>query len=268
MQKENSSALQNTEQEKEEEIQKIQKEIELLEKSELNEEQTERLLFLLEQLSELKNIPKFDVKKGWEEFERDYLPVAEEFREKEKERKRKKIALLKNMMNLSFVLIFAFVFSGVVTGRNGFVNYFSRNTQETEVISDKEIKEIQKEIKREYETLETECGVKFAKLNLSSNNYNLQDYILANRYMSIVYFDVNMKENIIFWIYKNKHVSGKINMENDKVIEAYSYEGITYNITENMERYYISWEKEGVYYILQNCSSLEECKNIIGNITY
>ena len=35
-----------------------------------------------------------------------------------------------------------------------------------------------------------------------------------------------------------------------------------------LERYYISWEKEGIYYILQNCSSIEECKEIIQSIVY
>ena len=82
----NFSQLQETE--KEEMIKKIQQEIENLEKKEeLNQQQKERLSFLLSQLRELNDIPEFDVKTGWENFKRDYLPIAEEFLNRERERK-------------------------------------------------------------------------------------------------------------------------------------------------------------------------------------
>ena len=77
----NFSQLQETE--KEEMIKKIQQEIENLEKKEkLNQQQKERLSFLLSQLRELNDIPEFDVKTGWENFKRDYLPIAEELGKK------------------------------------------------------------------------------------------------------------------------------------------------------------------------------------------
>ena len=76
----NFSELQKQQTEKEEDIAKIQQEIEILQKKEnlkgLNTEQNERLNFLLSQLRELKNVPEFDVKKGWESFKKDYLPIA------------------------------------------------------------------------------------------------------------------------------------------------------------------------------------------------
>ena len=99
MDKKNFSELQKQETGKEETIKKIQQEIENLEKKEeLNQEQEERLSFLLSQLRELNDIPEFDVKAGWENFKRDYLPIADEFLNREKERKQKKKRILKNMM--------------------------------------------------------------------------------------------------------------------------------------------------------------------------
>ena len=86
--------------------------------------------------------------------------------------------------------------------------------------------------------------------------------------MGIIYFNVNTKERVVFSIYKDKQSSGEINVENSEVIETYLHKNVKYTIIENMERYYIFWEKEGIYYILQNCSSLEECKIIVNNITY
>ena len=128
----NFSELQKSEIGKEETIKKIQQEIENLERKDvLNQEQKERLAFLLSQLRELNNIPEFDVEANWENFKRDYLPIAEEFLNKEKERKQKKKMIFKNMISISFVLVFIFVFAGGATGRTGFVNYFTRNTQET-----------------------------------------------------------------------------------------------------------------------------------------
>lgn len=265
----NFSELQKSEIGKEETIKKIQQEIENLERKDvLNQEQKERLAFLLSQLRELNNIPEFDVEANWENFKRDYLLIAEEFLNKEKERKQKKKMIFKNMISISFVLVFIFVFAGGATGRTGFVNYFTRNTQETETISKKSSEDIQDEINREYATLEKEYGIEIGKLNLSSDKYVLQDYILSKKYMSIVYFNIDVERNIIFWIYKDSQTSGQIDIENNEMIEKYLYQDILYNITENMERYYVSWEKDGIYYILQNCSSLEECKNMIENITY
>lgn len=269
MDKKNFSELQKQETGKEETIKKIQQEIENLEKKEeLNQEQKERLSFLLSQLRELNDIPEFDVKAGWENFKRDYLPIADEFLNREKERKQKKKRILKNMMSISFVLVFMFVFVGGATGRTGFINYFSRSTQETEVISNKDIEKIQDEINREYATLEKQYGVKIGKLKLDEKKYIIQDFIVSKKYISIIYFNINSKENIAFLIYKDKQNSGQINIENSEIIETYLWKDITYNIIENMERYYVSWEKDGIYYTLQNCNSLEECKNIIGNIIY
>ena len=53
-------------------------------------------------------------------------------------------------------------------GRTGFVNYFSRNTQEMEIISDKSSERNSKGFTEEYKTLEKEYGAKIAKLNLPS----------------------------------------------------------------------------------------------------
>ena len=107
----NFSELQKSEIGKEETIKKIQQEIENLERKDvLNQEQKERLAFLLSQLRELNNIPEFDVEANWENFKRDYLPIAEEFLNKEKERKQKKKMIFKNMISISFVLVFIFVF--------------------------------------------------------------------------------------------------------------------------------------------------------------
>ena len=263
----NFSQLQETE--KEEMIKKIQQEIENLEKKEeLNQQQKERLSFLLSQLRELNDIPEFDVKTGWENFKRDYLPIAEEFLNRERERKQKKKMIFKNMMSISFVLVFMLVFVGGATGRTGFVNYFIRNTQGTEVILNSNIEEIQKDIKKEYTKIKKKYGIKIGKLNLSASDYVLQDFKSSKKYVSIEYLNINTKENIVFWIYKDKQNSGRINIENNTEIETYSNQNITYSITENMERYYVTWEKEGIYYILQNCHSLEECKNILQDITY
>ncbi len=263
----NFSQLQETE--KEEMIKKIQQEIENLEKKEkLNQQQKERLSFLLSQLRELNDIPEFDVKTGWENFKRDYLPIAEEFLNRERERKQKKKMIFKNMMSISFVLVFMFVFVGGATGRTGFVNYFTRNTQETETISDKSTEQIQDEIEKEYITLEKEYGIKIGKLNLDANKYLLQDCTISKKYVNVEYLNINTEENIVFSIYKNKQTSGKINVETSKTTETYLYEEVEYIITKNVKRYDISWEKEGIYYILQNCSSSEECKNIIENIRY
>ena len=103
----NFSELQKSEIGKEETIKKIQQEIENLERKDvLNQEQKERLAFLLSQLRELNNIPEFDVEANWENFKRDYLPIAEEFLNKEKERKQKKKMIFKNMISISFVLVF------------------------------------------------------------------------------------------------------------------------------------------------------------------
>ncbi|MEY8321334.1 hypothetical protein AAK894_09680 [Lachnospiraceae bacterium 46-61] len=268
----NFSELQKQQTQREENIKKIQQEIEALEEKEklnkLSQEQNERLSFLLSQLRELKNIPEFDVKKGWENFKKDYLPIAEEFLNEEKKQKQKKKRIFKNAMNISFVFIFIVIFAGGITGRTGFVNYFIRNTQETKNISDKSIEEIQKEIDREYETLEKEYGIKIGKINLPFNEYRLQDYVISEKYISITYLNINTEENIVFSIYKDKQASGQINIEHNKIIEIYLFKDIIYNIIENMGRYYISWEKDEIYYILQNCSNLEESKNMIENITY
>lgn len=137
-----------------------------------------------------------------------------------------------------------------------------------EIISDKSSEEIQRDLQKEYKTLEKEYGAKIAKLNLPSEEYTLQDYTLDRKYISVIYFNASTNKNVIFDIFKNKGANGNINIENTPVITPYVYKNITYNIIENMERYYTSWEKDGVYYLLQNCSSLEECKTMIESITY
>ena len=105
-------------------------------------------------------------------------------------------------------------------------------------------------------------------MNLSPEEYALQDYTLDKKFISIVYLNMSTKKGIAFLIYNNKQNSGQINIENSEIMETYLCKDITYNIIENMGRYYVSWEKEGMYYILQNCSSLEECKTIVENIIY
>ncbi len=269
--------LPNNKQEKEEMIQKIQTEITMLQNSELNEVQIEHLLYLIKQLKELKNMPKFDVEQGWREFQKDYLPEIEQFKKEEQKRNERKVKyrkfILKKVVIVSFVIVFTAGLTGIVTGRTGFVNYFSRNAQGTEMISSRSSEDIQKDLEKEYVTLEKQYGIKIGKLNLSSQEYSLQDYILSEKYISIIYLNLNTKENIVFCFFKNTPNSGKITLENTTIenipiLETYSYKEDVYDIMKNKERYYVSWQRDGIYYILQNCSSLQECKTIIQNILY
>ena len=78
---------------------------------------------------------------------------------------------------------------------------------------------------------------------------------------------------MFFCFFKNTPNSGKITLENTTIenipiLETYSYKEDVYDIMKNKERYYVSWQRDGIYYILQNCSSLQECKTIIQNILY
>lgn len=270
MRKEDFSQLQIKE--KEARVKEIHREIEALQRLNMNETQMNHLLSLVNELKELENIPEFDTKEGWKKFKRDYLPDIEKFKENEYYAKQQKLKyqkfIFKRIISIVTALIFTFILAGVVIGRTGFVNYFSRNTQGTEAISNKSSEEIQKDLEKEYKTLEKEYGVKIAKLNLPADEYTLQDYTLSEKYVSVVYLNTNKKENIILYFFKDKEVSGKINIENTTITTPYIYKDITYNIIENMERYYTSWEKQGIYYILQNCSSIEECKEIIQSIAY
>lgn len=272
MYKKDLSQLPDAEKEKEAKIQQIQEEIDSILDQECGKAEEERLFYLIDQLDQLQDIPSFDVERGWKEFKEKYQPEVEMFkRDLEKIEFQKKTYqkfILKRVMSIAFVIIFTMILAGAVIGRTGFVNYFSRNTQEMEIISDKSSEEIQRDLQKEYQTLEKEYGVKIAKLNLPSEEYTLQDYTLDEKYMSIVYLNTNTRKGIAFLIYNTKQNSGQINIENSEIMETYLYKDITYSIIENMERYYISWEKEGVYYVLQNCSSLEECKIMIKNITY
>lgn len=272
MYKKDLSKLPDAEKEKEAKIQQIQEEIDSILDQECGKAEEERLFYLIDQLDQLQDIPSFDVERGWKEFKEKYQPEVEMFKRDLKkiefQKKTYQKFILKRIMSIAFVIIFTMILAGAVIGRTGFVNYFSRNTQEMEIISDKSSEEIQRDLQKEYQTLEKECGVKIAKLNLPSEEYTLQDYTLDKKYISIVYLNLNTNKNIIFDIFKDKGANGNIKIENTPVITPYVYKNITYNITENMERYYTSWEKNGVYYVLQNCSSLEECKIIIENITY
>lgn len=257
---------------KEERIRKIHKEIETLQMTARNETQMEQLLSLIDELGQLENIPEFDVKEGWKKFKRDYMPDIEKFKENEYYIKQQKMQYkrfaVKKVMSIVCVVIFTVVLASAVIGRTGFVNYFSRNAQGTEVISNKNNEEIQEDLEKEYVTLEKEYGVKIAKLNLPAEQYVLQSYELTKKFISIEYLNMNEEKNINFCFLKTKPSYGEFNLEKTDVIEVYTYNNIMYNIIENKERYNISWEKEGIYYILQNCSSIEECKKIIENITY
>lgn len=272
MYKEDLSKLPNAEEEMEAKIQQIEQEIDDILDQECGKAEEERLFYLIHQLKELQNIPPFDVERGWKEFKEKYQPEIEMFKrdveKAEQQRREYKRLVLKKMVSTAFVVIFTVILAGAVIGRTGFVNYFSRNTQEMEIISDKSSEDIQRDLQKEYETLEKEYGVKIAKLNLSPEEYALQDYTLDKKFISIIYFNENTNKNIIFDIFKDKGATGNIKIENTPVVTSYVYEDTAYNITENMERYYTSWEKNGVYYVLQNCSSLEECKTIIESITY
>jgi len=272
MYKEDLSKLPDAEKEKEAKIQQIQEEIDCILDKECGSAEEERLFYLIDQLDQLQDIPSFDVERGWKEFKQNYQPEVEMFKKDiekmEQQKKTYRKFVLKRTISIAFVVIFTTVLAGAVIGRTGFVNYFSRNTQEMEIISDKSSEEIQRDLQKEYKTLEKEYGAKIAKLNLPSEEYTLQDYTLDKKYISVVYLNINTEKRIVFWIYKDKQSSGQINMENSEIIETYLYKDITHNIIENMGRYYISWEKEGIYYILQNCSSLEECKTMIESITY
>lgn len=272
MYKKDLSKLPDAEKEKEAKIQQIQEEIDSILDQECGKAEEERLFYLIDQLDQLQDIPSFDVERGWKEFKEKYQPEVEMFKRDLKkiefQKKTYQKFILKRIMSIAFVIIFTIILAGAVIGRTGFVNYFSCNTQEMEIISDKSSEEIQRDLQKEYQTLEKEYGVKIAKLNLPSEEYTLQDYTLDKKYIGIIYFNLNTTERVVFSIYKNKQSSGKINVENSEEIETYLHKDIEYTIIKNMERYYIFWEKEGVYYVLQNCSSLEECKTMIKNITY
>lgn len=59
---------------------------------------------MLYKLRELHTIPPFDVKKGWEEFQRDYLPKAQKFSEEHKNIGLKEIEqFLKQLENKSLL---------------------------------------------------------------------------------------------------------------------------------------------------------------------
>lgn len=270
MRKENFSQLQINE--KEARVKEIHREIEALQRLNMDETQMKHLLSLVDELKELENIPEFDVKEGWKKFKRDYMPDIEKFKENEYYAKQQKVKyqkfVFKRIVSIATALIFTFILAGVVIGRTGFVNYFSRNAQGTEAISNKSSEEIQKDLEKEYKTLEKEYGVKIAKLNLPTDEYTLQGYELTKKYVSIEYLNINKEKNVNFCFLKTKPSSGEFNIEKTDIVEAYTYQDIIYNITENKERYNISWEKEGIYYILQNCINSEECKKIIENITY
>lgn len=163
--------------------------------------------------------------------------------------------------------------AGIAAGRTGFVNYFSRNVEGRESISNKSSEDIQRDLEKEYATLEKEYGIAVGKLNLPSEEYVLQDYILSQKYISIIYFHLEKKENIVYCFFKDMPHSGNIALENTALqngtaVETYFYEGNGHKIMKNDQRYYVSWQRDGIYYVLQNCSSLEECKMMIQSISY
>ena len=268
----NSSISQMTEEERREESKKIQIEIDRLQQKELDENGMKRLMELIRRLKEVDEPPKFDVEDGWKDFEKNHLPKVEKhMRDKEMEQLRKHMYRKLYMRKLTdFVILVGFtvVFTLVAIGRSGFVNYNYYDSIEMDVISSKSIEKIQQDVEDEYISLEKESGTKIARLDLDTDKYLLQYSGSSKRYMSVEYLNKKTKEYMVFCVFKYKPNNGEFNIEKDKIIETYVYQDVAYNIIENKERYFVSWDKNGVYYSLQNCESAEECKNLIETISY
>ena len=268
----NSSISQMTEEERREESKKIQIEIDRLQQKELDENGMKRLMELIRRLKEVDEPPKFDVEEGWKDFEKNYLPKVEKHMlDKEMEQLRKHMYKKLYMRKLTdFVILVGFtvVFTLVVIGRSGFVNYNYYDSIEMDVISSKSIERIQQDVEKEYATLEKESGTKIARLDLDTDKYLLQYSGSSKRYMSVEYLNKKTKEYMVFCVFKYKPNNGEFNIEKDKIIETYVYQDVAYNIIENKERYFVSWDKNGVYYSLQNCESADECKKLIETISY
>ncbi len=268
----NSSISQMTEEERREESKKIQIEIDRLQQKELDENGMKRLMELIRRLKEVDEPPKFDVEEGWKDFEKNYLPKVEKHMlDKEMEQLRKHMYKKLYMRKLTdFVILVGFtvVFTLVAIGRSGFVNYNYFNSKEMDVISSKSIERIQNDIDKEYVTLEKESGVKPMKLNLDVDKYALQRCGSSKRYTSIEYLNKYTQESVVFFIFNHKPDAGEFNIEKDNVVEAYTYQDVTYDIIKNQKRYDISWNKDSIYYILQNCDDIKECKKIIESISH
>ena len=264
----NSSISQMTEEERREESKKIQIEIDRLQQKELDENGMKRLMELIRRLKEVDEPPKFDVEEGWKDFEKNYLPKVEKHMlDKEMEQLRKHMYKKLYMRKLTdFVILVGFtvVFTLVAIGRSGFVNF---NSKEMDVISSKSIERIQQDIKDEYMSLEKESGAKVAKLNLDTSKYALQRCGSSKRYVSIEYLNKHTQESVIFFIFKHKPDNGEFNIEKDDIVETYVFQDIEYDIVKNQKRYDISWNKDSIYYVLQNCDDIKECKKIIESIS-
>ena len=268
----NSSISQMTEEERREESKKIQIEIDRLQQKELDENGMKRLMELIRRLKEVDEPPKFDVEEGWKDFEKNYLPKVEKHMlDKEMEQLRKHMYKKLYMRKLTdFVILVGFtvVFTLVAIGRSGFVNYNYFNSKEMDVISSKSMERIQQDIKDEYMSLEKESGAKVAKLNLDTSKYALQRCGSSKRYVSIEYLNKHTQESVIFFIFKHKPDNGEFNIEKDDIVETYVFQDIEYDIVKNQKRYDISWNKDSIYYVLQNCDDIKECKKIIESISY
>ena len=268
----NSSISQMTEEERREESKKIQIEIDRLQQKELDENGMKRLMELIRRLKEVDEPPKFDVEEGWKDFEKNYLPKVEKHMlDKEMEQLRKHMYRKLYMRKLTdFVILVGFtvVFTLVAIGRSGFVNYNYFNSKEMNIISSKSMERIQNDIDKEYATLEKESGVKPMKLNLDVDKYTLQRCGSSKRYTSIEYLNKYTQESVVFFIFNHKPDAGEFNIEKDNVVEAYTYQDVTYDIIKNQKRYDISWNKDSIYYILQNCDDVKECKKIIESISH
>ena len=77
-----------------------------------------------------------------------------------------------------------------------------------------------------------------------------------------------LNECITFEYYGEVLGNGLWSLEESNLIEYYKYNDISYQITENKGRYYISWENDGLFYSIQNCENIEECYKIIQGIEY
>lgn len=268
----NSCISQMTEEERREESKKIQIEIEKLQQKELNENDMRRLMSLIKKLKDVEEPPEFDVEAGWKDFTENYMPKVEKYivdREIEKARKYMYRRLfIKKVTDFAIIVGFTVIFTVIAIGRSGFVNYNYFNSKEMNIISNKSKERIQNNVDKEYATLESESGAKVAKLNLNIDKYVLQRCGSSKRYISLEYLNIFTQENAIFFIFKHKPGAGEFNIEKDDVIETYVYNDISYDIIENQKRYDISWDKDSIYYVLQNCNSVEECKKIIESISY
>ncbi|MEY8321021.1 hypothetical protein AAK894_08055 [Lachnospiraceae bacterium 46-61] len=268
----NSCISQMTEEERREESKKIQIEIEKLQQKELNENDMRRLMSLIKKLKDVEEPPEFDVEAGWKDFTENYMPKVEKYivdREIEKARKYMYRRLfIKKVTDFAIMVGFTVIFTVIAIGRSGFVNYNYFNSKEMNIISSKSMERIQQDIEDEYMSLERESGTKVAKLNLDTSKYALQRCGSSKKYISIEYLNKHTQEGVIFFVFNHKPNNGEFNIEKDDIVETYMFQDIEYDIIKNQKRYDVSWNKDSIYYVLQNCDNIKECKKIIESISY